>query len=178
MIDILPSDRDLAMKVRSFPFIFPDSGIALHLQRVAPDTLTTIQRAIRKDRPPPAPPTQAIEYPDGSVRMEQNEAHPDHERALAEYHEEVAIETADRLMRLIARRADIAVDAEAVRQFREDMESIGAPVEETDDKVVYFRHICISSDNDYRALTDFIQRRSQPTEAAVQEHRESFRGDV
>lgn len=163
---------------RAIPFTFPDSGITVGLYRLAPDTITLIRQAIKKEFSPPQPPTQTVEFADGTSRQERNEADPEYTAALKRYEYEAAEKTADRMMRLIARRAEVEVDNEAVFHFRADMEAIGVPVEETDDKAVYVRHICVSSEGDYTALTDFIMQRSQPTKEAVDAHKDSFRGDV
>lgn len=160
------------------PFTFPDSGITVLVRRMSPDTMNLIGQAVRKSMPPPEPPQQEVEYPDGSKRMEKNESHPDYRNAMEVYVMEVAQEAANRMMRFIARRVEVEVDLEAVQTFREDMEAIGVTLEETDDKVVYVRHILVSSKEDYQALTNFIAQISQPTKEAVDAHKDSFRSDV
>jgi hypothetical protein len=77
------------------------------------------------------------------------------------------------------RRLVVEVDADAVQALREDMAAIGSPLpEDADDRQLYLDHVCISSPIDFEALMAFVQRRAGPTEAAIAEHRASFRGDV
>lgn len=163
---------------RAIPmFTFPDSGITVGLQRLAPDTIATITRAIQREMPPPEAPVQEVII-NGKKRMERNDAAPSYTKERAAYQEKVAAEIGERILKLVVRRITVEVDHEAVSRLREDMESIGSPIEDVDDKAVYVRHICIGSVDDLNALSTYVLRISQPTEAAVKEHTDSFRGDV
>lgn len=174
LIDFVATDRDSTARPSAPLFTFPDSGVTVRLQRFAPDTIAKITRAVQKELPPPKPPEQEVDYGDGDKRLEANEHHPDHLAALQEYQLTVAGELGERLLRLVVRRVDVEVDIEVVQRFREDMEAIGVPIDDEDDKSVYVRHICISSDRDLSELSSYLIRRSQPTEAAVSEHIATF----
>lgn len=159
-------------------FTFPDSGITVGLRRFAPDTQDSIVRAIQRDRPPPAVPLVTVEYEEGQPTEEPNPADPDYQQALSDYLQWIALETSKKLVDLALRRIEVAVDQAAVDQLRADMAAIGTPIEDDDDRMVYIRHICISSTYDLTSMLAYLQRRSLPTEAAVQEFLESFQRPV
>lgn len=158
-------------------FTFPDSGITVGLRRIAPDTQNQIVRTLMRENPEPPPPMVVNDYGNGPVE-EPHIGHPDYQKALADYWSEINTEAGTRLMQLAIRQIVVEVDTEAVAQLRDDMIAIGTPIEEEDDRTVYIRHICLSSMTDLHALMAYLQRRSLPTEAAVQEHTKSFRGNV
>lgn len=154
-------------------FTFPDSGITVVLRRFAPDTQDAIVRALQRDDPPPAVPIATTE-----LGEEPNPADPDYQKALSDYFQRLALETSKKLVDLALRRIEVEVDQAAVDALRADMAAIGTPIEDDDDRMVYIRHICISSTYDLTAMLAYLQRRSLPTEAAVQEFLESFQRSV
>lgn len=169
------------LKGRAAPlpaFTFPDSGVTVGLRRFAPDTQDSIVRAIQREHPAPAVPTVEVEYEDGKITQEPNPADPDYQKALSDYLQWLALETSKKLVDLALRRIEVDVDHEAVAALRADMEAIGTPIEDPDDRMVYIRHICISSTYDLTTMLAYLQRRSLPTEAAVQEFLESFQRPV
>lgn len=161
-------------------FTFPDSGITVGLRRFAPDTQDAIARELTRQHPPPEiPMVEGIELADGTYDLEPNPADPDYQQALADYFQQQALDVAAKLVDLALRRIEVEVDAGAVQRLRDDMAAIGAPLpDDLDDRTIYVRHICISSTYDLTSMLAYLQRRSMPTEVAVQEFLESFRRDI
>ena len=155
-------------------FTFPDSGITVGLRRFSPDTQDRIVRELqRKSPPPPAP---EIETELGS---EPNPADPDYQQALATYWARINLEASERMFQLALRQIDVEVDHAALDRLKADMEAIDTPLDaDKDDRDLYIRHICISSVHDLTALLSYLQRYSTPTEEAIQERLDSFRGNV
>lgn len=164
--------------VPSLPqFTFPDSGITVGLRRFAPDTQDQITRALMRETPAPDVPTVEVDYGDGKVMQETNPADPDYQAALSAYLQHIGMEASTKMFELAMRRIEVEVDQEAVDRYKEDMAAIEIPIDDdTDDRTIYIRHICLSSSYDLAAMLSYLQRRSLPTEAAVQEYLESFRG--
>jgi hypothetical protein len=154
-------------------FTFPDSGITVGLRRFAPDTQDQIARAIQRETPPPALPMVETE-----LGAEPNPADPDYQTALSSYMQQIVLEVSRKLIDLALRRMEVTVDQDAVAALREDMAAIGTPIDDTDDRMVYIRHICISSTYDLTVMMAYLQRRSLPTEVAVQEFLESFQRPI
>ena len=154
-------------------FTFPDSGITVGLRRFAPDLQDTIARAYQRDHPVPPVPTATVEI--GGEEMEEaNPADPDYEQAVSAYLQRMALDVSAKLIDLALRRIEVEVDQAAVDALRADMAAIGSPIEDDDDRMVYIRYICISSTYDLTSMLAYLQRRSLPTEVAVQEFLESF----
>lgn len=152
--------------VQALPtFTFKDTGITVSIRKVSP----LLGMEIRKAFPPPKPPVVHTELGD-----EENPADPDYERAMEEYG--MLIE--DKASRLyIKRGVECEVDTAAVASLRADMADMGITLD-PDDKYVYIKYICVGSDQDYQELIEAITRRSQPTEAAVQETIDMFQPAV
>lgn len=176
-IDTLERTNGHHPKGRAAPglpaFTFPDSGITVGLRRFAPDTQDQIARALQRENPPPALPMVETELGD-----EPNPADPDYQTALSAYMQQIVLEVSRKLVDLALRRMDVEVDSAAVAALREDMAAIGTPIEDDDDRMVYIRHICISSTYDLTVMMAYLQRRSMPTEVAVQEFLETFQRDI
>lgn len=161
-------------------FTFPDSGITVGLRRFAPDTQDQIARALMRDNPAPSVPmVEGIERPDGTFEMEPNPADPDYQAALAAYFNQISTEASTKMFELAMRRIEVDVDQGAVDRYKEDMAAIGIDLDpDMDDRTIYIRCICISSSYDLTAMLAYLQRRSLPTEAAVQEYLDSFQRHV
>jgi hypothetical protein len=159
-------------------FTFPDSGITVGLRRFAPDTQDTIARELMRQSPAPSVPVvEGIEREDGTYEMEENPADEDYQQALSAYMQRISLTVGQKMVELALKRMEVEIDQEAVDQFKADMAEIGTPLDpELDDRAIYIRHICISSTYDLTAMMAYLQRRSLPTEVAVQEFLDSFRG--
>lgn len=157
-------------------FTFPDSGITVGLRRFSPDLQDAIARAYQRDHPlPPLPMVDGVEREDGTFEQEPNAADPDYEEALRAYWQGVTLYVSTKFVELAMQQMEVAVDTEAVTTLRAQMELIGTPIDpDLDDRTVYLRFIAISSTYDLTSLIAYVQRRSMPTEVAVQEFLESF----
>lgn len=153
------------------PFTFPDSGRTVFVRRVGPLLMATL----RKQYPPPTPPLNRVDYGDGVVREEPNPADPDHQAALQEYN----LQLEERARRLCVRRGIVVrLDDEAAAELaalREDAAAVGLELEGSDVEL-YVSYLCVQTEADYEALVSAVLRRSQPTEEAIQEAADSFRG--
>lgn len=155
-------------------FTFPDSGITVGLRRFAPDTQDAISRELMRRQP--APPVPVIETELGE---EENPADPDYQQATVAYLQRINLEVSAKMVELALRRIEVEVDHATVDQLKEDMAAIGTPLpDDLDDRMVYIRHICISSSYDLTAMIAYLNRRSLPTEAAVQEFLDSFQRNL
>lgn len=182
--EALSTNGRQAGRVAPLPtFTFPDSGITVELRRLAPDTQQHIAQAVESDpewierHPKPEPPLQSVTNLEGKEEQIPNPEEPEYQKKLNAYMLQFTIEIGNRLTELALRQIVVDVDEAAVKQLREDMQAIGAPIpDDADDRMLYIRRICISSVFDIQALLAYIQGRSGPTEAAVARHRATFPG--
>lgn len=151
-------------------FTFLGSGITVKLRTVAPMLLDKVRSSV----PKPEAPLNEVDYGDGQKRMERNYGDPDYQAALKEA-ERAAGEKTIRVLFLLGVECD--VDTEAVENLRRTMRAFGVELDD-DDKWVYLSNICLIDQQDIYNLRDAILRRSQPTEVAIGESLETFRGDV
>lgn len=157
---------------------FKDSGITVSIRRLSPLTADEVLKAVKRERTPPNPPDNLVDYGDGKKVPEPNPSDPAYEQALAEYNAWVNQEVSDRIMKLVTHRAVVCdVDTDAVTEFRADMTAIGVTLDD-DDKAVYVRHICVSTLEDLEELRQAVMERSQPTEKEIQANIDSFRAEV
>lgn len=176
MTEVLERTNGHHPKGRAAPlpaFTFPDSGITVGLRRFSPDLQDTIARTYQRENPPPEVPQVEVDYGEGPV-LEPNAADPDYQQAVSSYLQKMTLDITAKMFDLALRRIEVEVDQDAVNQLRADMDAINTPIEEADDRMVYIRYICISSTYDLTSLISYLQRRSMPTEVAVQEFLESF----
>lgn len=184
MTDVLEHANGHRQKGRAVPplpqFTFPDSGITVGLRRFAPDTQDLIARELMRQQPAPAVPlTEGVEREDGTFEMEENPADPDYQQALVAHLNKINLQVSAKMVELALRRLEVEIDQQVVDHLKEDMAAIGTPLgDDLDDRMIYIRHICISSAYDLTAMMAYLTRRSLPTEVAVQEYLDSFRHNV
>jgi len=130
-----------------------------------------------------------VDYGKGKVE-EPNEAHEVYQRRLKKWEAEVQSIANDRLFRAACLVAvEIAIDDEwraYVKRMRRQLKAtakidfVDDPDLEQDenDQIFYITHIACKSAEDIREFYEAIALRSQPTEAAIEQHKQSFRGDV
>lgn len=156
-------------------YTFPESGFKIGIKKVSPYLPVEMRRIF----PAPVPPMQEVDYGDGDKKLEPNPASMDYQRELAEYN--TGMEA--KIRRLIIKRGTIfemtdemKEELEELRQYwRDDM---GQELEEKEDKVAYLTYLAIGSDSDIQELVTAILMRSQPTEAAIKDAVDNFRGKV
>lgn len=180
LIDVIPGNgHTKAERVPEVETITFSTGIMATIRPLATMTVQLINAAVRKDKDfqKPLPPLQKVEAIDGTTIVP-NAADPAYVAALAEWEQRVSEEVGARFLRVLARRAvEISVDQTWVSSFRADMEAAGAPVE-GEDTELYLYHYAAPLPEDMELLQRKALRQSQPTEAAVQEHTDTFRRDV
>lgn len=146
------------------------SGVTVQIRKVSPFSLD----AVRKLYPRPQPPLVENDYGDGVKRREPNPADPGYLQALEDHKALLATKITEAMLHL-GIKADI--DPGAVTAFREEIGALGVALDESD-RMVYIRHILIQTEDDLQRLAEAITRKTMPTEEAVQEHLETFSGDV
>ena len=167
---------------------FQDTGITVRLRKLSPMTAQRLNEAIRKEFPPPSPPTYEVEYGDTKVR-EINDADPTYQARYQRWEQDTARLFNERLLKLVcldAIEVDIgkAEKAEIARKKR-NLERAGIAWEDDPDltedenlRYFYVQHCCFGSSEDMKELYAAVNTRSQPTEAAVQAHIAAFPGDA
>jgi hypothetical protein len=179
LIDVISNGHTKEQRTPEVETITFSTGVTVTVRPLATMTVQLINAAVRKDPAfhRPDPPMQKVEAIDGATTV-QNAADPAYVAALKEWEQRVAEEVGARFLKVLARRAvEIAVDAAWVAAFRADMDAAGAPIE-GDDAEVYLYHYAAPLAEDMELLQRKALRQSQPTEAAISEHTDTFRGDV
>lgn len=159
---------------------FKDSGITVGLRKIAPNTQAQIALQIQRELPRPSPPIVKTE-----LGEESNEADPDYVRVIGEWERECSMLLNRKMFTIAALECECEVDMDEVarkqRSFRAakfEWEADADLTEEERAKVFYIEHIACATQEDLREFYAAVTRRSQPTEAAVQAHIDSFRSDV
>lgn len=170
---------------------FKDSGITVRLHKLSPMTSQEIIAAVRRELADtrPEPPRFEVDYGKGKIE-EPNEAHPVYQRLLKEWESSVQSLANERLFRtacLVAVELDIDDGWRAhVRVLRRQLRAtakidfVDDPDLEQDenDQIFYITHHACKSVEDIKEFYQAIAMRSQPTEAAIDQHKQSFRSDV
>ena len=167
---------------------FQDSGITVQLRKLSPMTSQRLNEAIRREFPPPEPPTYEVEYGDTKVQ-EPNEADPTYLARYQRWQQNAAKRFNERLLKLVCLDAIEVEIGEAekatIERKKRNLERSGIvweddPTLDDDENLRYFyvQHCCFGSGEDMKELYQAVNMRSQPTEAAVQAHIETFPGDA
>lgn len=187
-----PSSANGHVKGREVPPLpthtFQDSGITVRLRKLSPMTSQRLSEAVRREYPPPEPPTYEVEYGDTQVR-EINDADPTYLARYARWQETTAKVFNERLLKLVCLDAiEIELDADAqaeITRKKRSLAVVGVAWEDDPDlsvdenaRLFYVQHCCLASPDDMRELYAAVTARSQPTEAAVAAHVETFPGDA
>ena len=145
------------------------TGVTVGIRKVSPFTLD----AVRRHYPAPKPPLVDVAYGDKTTK-EPNESDPDYLAALEQHQLLVSTKITDAMFQL---GLDVDVDAAALAAFREEMAALEITIS-GNDKQVYIRHVAIGTKDDMDLISRAITRTTMPTEEAVQEHLDTFSGDV
>lgn len=162
------------------PFTFPDTGRTVQIRKVSTLLRAEVRRQVLRDPAfqEPAPPLSTVDYGDGQIQVP-HVGHPTYVQLRADWQQRVASEVGERLRPLAIRRGVVAeVDPDAVARVRADMAALGVDLAEYDDAYVYVAFVCIGSEDDWVDLLRAVFERSAPSEAAIQAHMATFRGDV
>ncbi len=160
------------------PFVCQDTGIELKIRHIPFTVTDRFFEQYEKDHAAPEPPTQTVDYGEGEKIKEKNHAHPAYLKRAERYEIEKTKwcdQQAKKLYTDLAIECD--VDTDAVKQLRAEMRALGVALD-PDDKFVYVWHIAIGTVQGHNELMQAIQRRTQPTEEAIAQAKQSFRGEV
>lgn len=149
----------------------PDSGRTVRIKFIGPMLMNDIRKAVQKSVKRPEPPTQEVDYGNGSKKLEPNPLHPAYEAELSEYNTLIGQRFVEKLFRY---GIDAEVDIDAVTALRADSE-LDLPA---DDYTVYVTRILVTSARDQEFLQEVILGRIQPTDKQVAEALDNFRGDL
>lgn len=159
---------------------FRDSGITVQFYRIGPMTRQQISLQVQRDTPKPPPPIVETE-----LGPEPNEADPDYERQLRGWESACTQELNMRLLKIAALNTICDLDAGAIARAKRNLALAKTPWEddpsltdEENDRVCYIFHVAIATQDDLEEFGASILTRSQPTEAAVQAHIDSFPSDT
>lgn len=170
---------------------FQDSGVTVKLHKLSPMTSQEIIAAVRRELADtrPEPPLFDVDYGKGTIQ-EPNESHPVYQRLLKEWNDKVQSIANERLFRtaaLVAVELDIDDDWRAfVVRLRRRLKAIAKITfvddpdlnQDENDQIFYITHHACKSAEDIKEFYQAVALRSQPTEAAIEQHKASFRSDV
>lgn len=161
-------------------FTFKDSGRRVQIQRLSPLTIDEINKTVKREFPPPAPPIINVAYGD-QTRPEENRNDPDYQRLYAEWEAKNQERASARLTTLVALRAVVldmgSREYDELYALREDLALIGVALPddskltpEQNAKMQYVLHICTATDTEISELIQAVTQRSRPSEAQISEH--------
>lgn len=170
---------------------FKDSGVTVRLRKLSPLTGQEIANAVAKELADskPQPPTVEVDYGQGK-RIILHDGDPTYQELLDKWQANVNRIANDRLFDLAAIDAVELTIGEAEREqinrkkrylrLIAKVEWEDRPELEPDenDRLFYMTHIACGSAEDLKDFYRAVMERSQPTEAAIERHKESFPGDV
>ena len=154
-----------------------DNGVEVKIRPVSPMLAAEVLKGWRKANPEPQPPMQEVDVL-GAKRREPNFDDPEYRLAVSDYQQNAATNVGILTLRMMIKRGvECKVDPDAVKQLREDMAELGAPIDpDYDDKYIYVAMFLASSQDEMNRLRDVIMKRSQPTPEEVNAAKETFRG--
>lgn len=159
---------------------FQDSGITVRLRKIAPNTQAQLALQIQREIPKPPPPINKTE-----LGEEANEADPQYIRDLDEWEQKCAQALNRKMFTIAALECECDIDRAEIERKQRSFRAAKFQWEEDTDlsdderaKVFYIEHIACVTQEDLREFYQAVTRRSQPTEAAVQAHIDSFQRDV
>lgn len=171
---------------------FRDSGITVRLRKLSPITTTEIMMQVQRELADekPEPPLVEQDYGTGKKVLEPHTGHPLYQERLARWERRCNTVGNDRLFKLAALDAvEVEIGEAELAQIarKKRMLRVAAGLtwqddpELTDtenDQLFYVTHICCASPEDLREFYNAVAMRSQPAEAAIEQHKESFPSDV
>lgn len=146
------------------PYTIKSTGVSVFIRPIPPMLLRAVSRSI----PEPEAPVETIEAPDGSTYQAKNRAHPDYIAALEARNRRISEGVAD----LVIERGVVIDLSDAqraeVEELRAFMREKFSTELETDSRIVYVKHIAISTPQDLRELIEEVSGRSVPTDPKLQ----------
>jgi hypothetical protein len=150
------------------------SGITVTMERVGP----LLGMAIRKNHPPPQPPTQRVEVGPGEWKEVPNPQDPDYLVALTLHQADINGRITDATLD-VGIGDDLEIDTAAVARLRRVMERRGSPIPaEEDDRIVYIKYMVVTDGADIGRFQRALAAYESPDEEAIRAAEDLFRGDV
>jgi hypothetical protein len=170
---------------------FKDSNIAVKLHKLGPLTNSEILQAVQRELADekPQPPITEVDYGKGTI-SQPHTGHPVYVKMLAAWNDKCNRIANDRLFKLaclvaveltigdVERKAITARKRYLKLAAKLDWQDDPELSQDENDQIFYITHIACASPDDLKEFYQAIATRSQPSEAAVQQHKESFPGDV
>lgn len=158
-------------------FTFVDSGYSILYRKVSP----YLAMEVRKNYPPPKPPTQRVNYgtaENPEWREEENLAHPEYKNTLLEYNQKL-----EEKMRTVLLKRGTKIDwtpdlRKELEDVRSTMAEQGIELSIKDDHIAFISYVAMASAEDIQSLLSKIMRVSQPTEEEIHTVMDSFQGQV
>lgn len=179
--------REKGRKVAPLPtYTFQSVGEVVSIRRLGPFTMDEIRKTLLKERKPPEPPKFPVEIGEASVKMmEANPNDPAYKMAVVEYNQWFSTATAEKMLALMIDYCIVCeVDEEIVAERRALLGLIDPDLAKSPenggyaDRDIYIRHYLFQDAREMQEVQQFILGQSMPTPEAVQEHIDTFQGDV
>lgn len=170
---------------------FKDSGITVRLRKLSPvardDVIAGVSRDLADTKP--QPPIVEVDYGQGKIK-EPHTGDPTYIRHLQEWQAGVSSEANARLFKLAcldAVEVEIGDSERALIARKQRYMRIAGKVEwqpdpnlhpEENDQWFYIAYVACASLEDIKEFYEAVLTRSQPTEAAIEQHKASFPSDV
>lgn len=170
---------------------FKDSGITVRLHKLSPVTAQEIGAQVRREKAgtKPTPPVVEVDYGQGKIKQPHT-GDPVYQAMLKEWQDECNRIANDRLFDLACLVAVEVTIGDAEKQqiartkrllkvtTKIDWQDNPDLTPEENDQLFYMTHIACGSAEDLQEFYLAVVTRSQPTEAAIEQHKESFPGNV
>ena len=170
---------------------FRDSGITVRLHKLSPMTSQEIMLQVKREMraTEPQPPIAEVDYGSGKI-LEPHKGHPVYQEKLKEWEAAVNREANERLFHLACLvGVELELDNAALEAIEKrkrylklvaKLEWLDNPdlSEAENNQIFYITHIACASPEDLQEFYQAIAMRSQPTEAAIEQYKSEFQGDV
>lgn len=143
---------------------------------VPPVAFTAILGRVRKEMPEPKAPVVQVTIA-GKTVFERNYADPDFHKGYALWEQSLELEATQKLLnRVMVKQRLTPEQKEQVKELRQDMQGVEELPES--DKAVWFFDIAFGTDEEVKGLLKKAQRQAEPTQEAIAESQNGFRGDL
>lgn len=162
------------------PFTFEGTGHTVLVRKLPTFWRDTLRKQVRTlpGFEEPQPPIVEVDYGEGKIRRE-HRGHPVYQELLKEWRERVEREVGERVTPFVIRRGVVCeVDQEAVAERRKWASEDGLDLTGLDDHYIYVAFCCIGPFSDWMDLLKAVFEKSSPQEAAIQEYKTAFQGDL
>lgn len=141
------------MTTQLFTHTFKGSGRTVSLERVSPLLVAKLKKSMR----PPAPPTEDVPRPDGTVEKVSNPAHPDYAATLESWQLERETALREFYIRHSLRHRFTEEDKIEIEHMRADAALSGIDLSSETDEFVFVSYICVRTPTDYQEFIAAVQ---------------------